>query len=140
VVGFERLDRFAKTVADRRYALQLFRRQVVEVLVHRIAGMDFVLNPVDAGHQHGGKCEVRVRRRIGEPDLDALAIRRRRIRDTAGRRPVACRVGEQNRCFETGDQAFVAIGRGVGERVERLGVLDDAADIVQRRFRQVCVT
>ena len=40
-----------------------------------VAGMDLVLDAVEAGHQHGGEAEVGVRRRIGEADLDALGLR-----------------------------------------------------------------
>src|SRR5690606_10616337 len=41
-----------------------------------------------------------------------------------------------NRRFKTGDQALVGIGAWVGERIQCLGVLDDAANIVQGSFRQ----
>jgi hypothetical protein len=41
--------------ADRGDAGQLFGRQVVEVLVHRLAGVDLVLDPVEAGHQEAAK-------------------------------------------------------------------------------------
>src|SRR3546814_15210935 len=47
--GFERLGQRA---AHRRDALELLGRQVVEVLVHRVARMDLVLDPVEARHQH----------------------------------------------------------------------------------------
>src|SRR5690606_6582615 len=37
------------------------------------------------------------------------------------------------------DQALVAVGAGVGEGVDRLGVLEDAADVPQRQLRQAAV-
>src|SRR5271166_5499723 len=43
---------FAQRPADRRNLLQFLRRQVVEILVHGRAGIDLVLNAVEAGHQH----------------------------------------------------------------------------------------
>jgi hypothetical protein len=52
-----------------------FGRQVVEVLVHGLARVDLVLDPVEAGHQHGRERQVRVGRRVGEADLDALGLR-----------------------------------------------------------------
>src|SRR3546814_15512939 len=35
-----------------------------------------------------------------------------------------------------GDQALVAVGQRVGEGVDRLGMLDDAADVVQRHVAE----
>ena len=72
----EALQRFAQRAADGRDLLQFLRRQVVEILVHRLAGMDLVLDAVEAGHQQGGEGEVGVRARIGEADFDALGLRR----------------------------------------------------------------
>ena len=54
-------------------------------------------------------------------------------------RAVARRVGQHHRRFEARHQALVAVGGGVGERVDRLGVLEDAADVPQRDLRQAAV-
>ncbi len=40
--------------------LFLLGRQIVEVLIERIARMDLVLNAVEAGHEHGRERQVRV--------------------------------------------------------------------------------
>ena len=45
------------------------------------------------------------------------------------------RISEQHRRFEARDQALVAVGGRVGEGVERLGVLDHAADEIEARSR-----
>jgi hypothetical protein len=42
----------------------------------------------------------------------------------------------EDRRFEAWDEALVAVGRRVGEGVQRAGVLDHAADEVERRFAQ----
>ena len=47
---------------------------------------------------------------------------------------VPARIGQQDRGLEARDQAFIAVGRGVGESVERARVLDDPANVVQRNF------
>src|SRR3546814_5202100 len=72
--------------------------------------------------------DLGVGRRIGETHLDALGLRVVAVGDAAGGRAVARRVGEQHRRLEAGNQALVAVGRGVGEGVQRLGVLDDRSE------------
>jgi hypothetical protein len=52
--------------------LLLGGRQLVEVLVHRLARVDLVGDPVEAGHHARREGEVRVAGRIGRPELDAL--------------------------------------------------------------------
>ena len=49
---------------------------------------------------------------------------------------VACRVGQLDRRFEAGHQPLVGVGQRVGDGVQRTGVLDDAADVVQRKLGQ----
>src|SRR6185312_9486053 len=73
----------------------------------------------------------------GRAELDALGLRRRREhRDADRRRAVARRVGEVHRRLEPRRQAAIRVRRRVGERADRLGVLDDAADVIERRLRQ----
>jgi hypothetical protein len=49
--SFSSDKRLAQASAHGRHFGQLLRRQVVEVLVHRVARMDLVLDPVEPGHQ-----------------------------------------------------------------------------------------
>ena len=56
--------------------------------------------------------------------------------NAAGGRAVAGRIGQQHRRFVAGHQTLVGVGRRVGEGVDRLGVLDDAADEVEADLRQ----
>src|SRR3546814_6069920 len=69
-------------------------------------------------------------------ELDALRLGAGTIRDAAGGRAVAARISEQHRRFEAGDEALVAVRRRVGEGVQRLGVLDDAADEIEAHIRE----
>ena len=126
-----------KRAADGRDLLQFLRRQVVEVLVHRRAGIDLVRDAVEARHQHRREGEIGVGRRVGEAHLDALGLRVRRPRNTARGRAVARRIGEQHRRLVAGHEPLVAVGRRVGEAVQRLGVLDDAADVIEALLAEV---
>src|SRR6202035_3993987 len=71
--------------------------------------------------------------------LDALGLRIARVGNAAGGRAVARGVGEQYGGFITGNQALVGISGGVGEGVDRLGMLDDAGDVGQAGLRDVGV-
>src|SRR6185437_452427 len=77
--------------------------------------------------------------RIGEAHLDAATLRAGHVRDAATRGTIACRVGQHHRRLEARHQPLVAVGGGVGERVDRLGVLEDAADVPQRGLAQAAV-
>src|SRR5690242_9430885 len=57
VVG-EADQRLAQRPADGRNIDQLLRRQVIEVLVHRVARMDAVLNAVEPGHEQRRISEI----------------------------------------------------------------------------------
>ena len=122
-----------------RHLRGLLRLEVVEVLVHRVARMDLVHHAVEAGHQHRREREVRVRRRVGEAHLDAAALRIRHVGDADRRRAVACRVREVDRRLEARHQPLVGVRARVGDRVQRLGVLDDAADVVERELGEARV-
>ncbi len=68
-------ERLTQRAAHGRDALQLLWRQVVEILVHRRARIELVLDAVEARHQHRRESQVRVGERIGEADFDALGLR-----------------------------------------------------------------
>ena len=122
-----------------RDGLGFFGRQVVEVLVHRVARVDLVLDTVDTGHQHRGERQVRVGRRIRETRLDTLAFRAGGVRDTDGSGTVAGRVGQHDRRFEARHQTLVGVGGRIGEGVQGTSVLDDAANVVEGHFGQTRV-
>ena len=72
VIGFERLDRAAQRIGNARHLREFFRRQFVEVLVERIAGIDAVLDSIEAGEKSAEKAMIGIRRRIRRAELDAL--------------------------------------------------------------------
>src|ERR1044072_4463559 len=127
----------AQRAAHRRNLLELLRRQVVEVLVHRGARVELVLDAVETGHQHRGEAEIRVGERVGEAHFDPLCLRLRRVRDAARGRTAACRIPEQDGSLEARDETLVGIRRRVGEGVYRLRVLDDAGNVGEARLGQV---
>ncbi len=101
--------------------------------------MDLVLDTIQAGHQQCSKAQVGVGCRVREARFDAACFRAGNVRDTDGSRAVAGGVGQHDRRFEAGNQTLVGVGGRVGERVQRLAVLDDAADEVQGGVRQAGV-
>ena len=90
--------------------------------------MDLVDDTVQTGHQLGRKGQVRVGSRIREAYFDAAGFSAWHDRDTDGGRAVAGGVGQHDRCFIARHQTLVGVGGRVGEGVDGLGVLDDAAD------------
>ena len=137
MVGAKRVDRFLQRTADGRNLGELGRRQVVEVLVHRGARVDLVHDAVEARHDDRREAEIGVGGRVGEADFDALGLGVRREGNAAGGRAVARGVGEKHGGFIARHQALVGVGRRVGEGVERLRMLDHAADEVEAGFREV---
>src|SRR5690606_38659704 len=99
-----------------------------------------VLNTVDTGHQHRREAEVWVTDRVRETHFDTLAFRRCNVRNTDRSRTVTGRVSQHYRRFEAWNQTLVRVGARVGEGVNGFSMLDDTADVEQRRFRQARVT
>jgi indolepyruvate decarboxylase len=74
-----------------RHLGQLLGRQVVDVLVERLARVDLVLDAVDHRHQHRREGQVRVAARVGAAELDALGLRARAVhRDADGAERLRC--------------------------------------------------
>src|SRR6266480_404313 len=76
-------ERFAQAAAHRWDLFQFFRRQIVKILVGRLAGIELVLDAVEPSQQHRGKAKIRIAKRIGIADFDTLSFRRRRQRNAA---------------------------------------------------------
>src|SRR4029079_188373 len=74
-VAGKAVERLVERRARMRHLGGFLRLEIVEILVHRIARMDLVLHAVKSRHQHRGKREVRIARRIREAHLDAAALR-----------------------------------------------------------------
>src|SRR3546814_10641737 len=70
----------------------------LEVLVHRIARIDAVLDAVQAGHEHRREGEIRIAGRVGAAELDAFRPGAGRIhRDPARGRTVALGIRSDER-------------------------------------------
>ena len=101
-----------------------------------VLGSNFCfLDSVKARHQQRGTGEIGIGARVEEAHFHALAIRGRREGNAASSRAIARRIGQQHWRFKTRDLALVAVGQGIGEGVERLGMLDDAADLTKAKTR-----
>ena len=74
MVALEARKRFVERTGRLGHFGQLFGRQVVNVLVERLAGIDLVLDAVDHRHQHGRERQVRIAARVGAAELDALGL------------------------------------------------------------------
>ena len=117
----------------------LFGGQIVQVLIRRIARIDLVLNPIKSRHHHGGESKIWVAQWIREAALNAAAFVAGDIRNPDRCRPVAGRVSQLHRCFEPRDQPLIRVGTGVGDRIQRTSVLDNATDIMQGEFAEAGV-
>src|SRR5207245_4497135 len=60
VVALQLIEHDVQRTRELLDLLGLLRRQLVEVLVHRLARIDLVRDPVEAGHQAGRERQVRV--------------------------------------------------------------------------------
>ncbi|MNQ54308.1 hypothetical protein D3C85_683730 [compost metagenome] len=138
-VGVEGFQSFLQRTGDLGDRAALFRRQVVEVLVGGRARIDAVLDAVQTGHQQGDEGQVGVAHRVGEAGFQTLGLGRGDVRDADRGRTVAGRIGQLHRGFIAGHQTLVGVGGRVGEGVDGLGVLDDAADVPQTFLRQAGV-
>ena len=49
--------------------------EIVQIFLRRLARIDFVFDPVQAGHEHGGKGKVGVCSRIRETHFNPLRLR-----------------------------------------------------------------
>ncbi len=75
VIFLECVERLVKAARERRYVLKFLGRKVIDVLIERFAGINSVLNAVEAGHQKGRKRDVRIARRIGRTKFETFCLR-----------------------------------------------------------------
>src|SRR5699024_2417097 len=116
------------------------RLQLVEVLVYRVARLDAVLDAVQAGQQLRRGTEVRVARRVRGTELDALGRgggAGQRDADRGG--AVARGVHEGDRGLDSGVEATVGVDGRLGDRQDRRGVGQQAADVVAGRLGEAGV-
>jgi len=97
--------------------------------------MDFVLDAIQTRHQHGCKTQIRIGAGIREAHLDAARLGAGHPGNADRGTAVARRVGQHHRRLEVRHQTLVAVGAGVGEGIDGMGMLNDATDVIQRDFR-----
>jgi hypothetical protein len=74
VIGCQFFQSLAQGCANRRDAGHFFGRQIIEIFVGRLTGIDAVFDTVKTGHQQGSETQVRVGRRIGKARLDPFGL------------------------------------------------------------------
>ena len=137
MVGFKSVKSLIQRSRGLRNLGDLFRWQIVEILIHRLTRIDLVLDTIEASHQYRREGEIRVARRVRATELDALGFRRRRVhRNTDRRGAVPLRVRQVHGRFVSGDQTLIRVRRRVRERQDRRSMLQKAADEVQRHLAQ----
>src|SRR5207244_181751 len=128
----EVIEHDAEVAGELLDLLRLGGRQLVEVLIDRLARIDLVGDAVEPRHQARREAQVRIAGRVGRAELDALGTLGLRVhRDADARRAVALTVDEVDRRLVARHQPLVGVGRGRDERQERRRVFEDAADVVE---------
>src|SRR5437667_901411 len=79
VVARERGERLTERTGDVGDSLLLLTLQLIDVLVQRAGGLDLVLDPVQAGHEHRCESEIGVAGGVRRSELDSLLLRARGI-------------------------------------------------------------
>ena len=132
VVGLERVERLVERCRDGGDVRELLRRELVEVAVDRLAGVQLPLDPVQPGHQHRREGEVGIGERVGRTELHSFGLRRGGVhRDAYGGRAVALGVLEQDGRLVARDQPAVGVRRGRAERHQRRRVLQQPGRVVE---------
>ena len=104
-------------------------------------GINFVLNAVQASHQHGRESQIGIGTRVWAPKFHALGFGALRVHRNAHRSTaVALRIGQIDRGFIPGHQTLKRVGGRVGQCDQRIGVFERTADIVQSHFAQARVS
>ncbi len=85
VVLLEFSESFFERTGHRWNLRGFFRFELENVLVKRFAGIDLVFDAIESRHKHGRKGEVRITRRVGRPEFEALGLRAFRVDRNADR-------------------------------------------------------
>src|SRR5689334_14689976 len=117
MIPLQRIERVLKRARHRWNLRQLLWTEIVDVLVERLAWVDFVFHTVEPCHEHGCEREIRIAARVWRTELHALGLRRCRIhRNATGCRAIAARVRKIDWRLETRNQALVRIRRWSNDR------------------------
>src|SRR5947207_3416506 len=141
VVGFERVQHFLQTSGRGLHLDLLMRLEVVQVLVNRLGRDQLFLDAVQPRQQHRAHRQIRICRRVGTAELDALGFLALRVdRNADAGAAVALRIDQVDGRLIPRHEAAVRIRGRRAEGQERGRVRQDAADVVNRGLAQVRVT
>ena len=106
-----------------------------------IAGIEPVLDSIEAGEQERGERDVRIRCGVRRAELDSLRFRIRGVSWNAdGGGTIPRGISEVDRCFESGDEALVTVRSRVRDASERGRVFQNSANEKERHIAQPGVT
>ena len=135
VIGFQSIQSFGERTGHCGHAGCFLGRQLVDVLVQRLAWIYAILDAVQPGHEHRREGEIRVCRGVGAAELQPLRLRAVGIqRHTDGSRAVARRISQVHRSLVAGNQPLVRVGGGCSEGQHGRGVPQQTADVVAGRL------
>src|SRR5476649_2205683 len=132
----QRVECFFQRSANGRDQCIFLWRQMVQIFRGGFAWMDLVGNAVQTGHQQCCEAQVWVGQWIRETCFHAAAFWIGNVWNTDRGGTVFRRVSQFHWCFVAWYQALVRVGAWVGDGVQCLGVLDNAADVVQGEIGQ----
>ena len=120
VVRLQRVEHISKRARYLLYLSCLLGRELIQVFVHRITGINSILDPIQTCHQQRRKAKKWVAGRVRCTEFDPLGTRALGVyRNATDGRTVALRVGQIDRRFETGYQTAIGIGSRRRQRQER---------------------
>ena len=138
MVGFERVQHFLQTSGRGLHLDLLMRLEVVQVLVNRLGRDQLFLDAVQPRQQHRAHRQVRICRRVGTAELDALGFLALRVdRNADAGAAVALRIDQVDGRLIPRHEAAVRIRGGSAEGQQRGRVRQNASDVVNRGFAQV---
>jgi len=135
VILLEMIDSIGEIVGSLRDGRELFRTKRIYVLVERRAGMDLVLDTIEASHENSCESKEGVGRSVRCAELKTASLRMGDW-DTDADRAVTCAVGHVDGCLEARDETTVRVSGGIRESKKRLAVLYKTSDKVKSHLRK----
>ena len=145
VITLERVERIVKSGGKVAELCLLLIGEVIEVHIVGaptvLVGIDLVLDTVETCHKYSRVAEVGVAGSVGVTELKAALLGALCISgDTDDRASVRGSVAYGHGSLKAGNKSLEGVGRGVGDRAERVDVLKESAHKVVRGLGEVRVT
>src|SRR5258706_7353391 len=107
VIGFKRIQHFAKRTWDLLDQYLLFSRQFIEISILRLTRIYFACNTIHTCHEDSRKGEIGIAGWVGCAEFNTFGFGAFGGRDTADRRTIALSVSEIKGGFVTGHKASI---------------------------------